>query len=80
MKRKKVGDYLSLVFYLFMAIWMLDFDNPNSLFASFICFLAFVGTLLSFSESDYCKRASRRLSRVTLILSLIFLIKVLFSI
>lgn len=76
MKNKKIGDYVLSVLYLFIAIWLLFSDFPFNYFASFILFLAALMNWLKTVETDYCQRASRRLSQVVLFLSLFLLIKI----
>ncbi|MDQ4120510.1 MAG: hypothetical protein M3209_03585 [Acidobacteriota bacterium] len=80
MKREKIGDYLSSVFYLLLAIWLLNSDFPEKYFSAFIVFLAAAQSFIHTIETDYCQRLSHRLSRVVLFLSLFLLIKVWFSI
>lgn len=80
MKRKKIGNYLSAVICFLIAIWLLDFDNPDKLFGAFLSFLASIQALLQNGESDYYRRFSYRLSRVILFLTLFFLIKLWLSV
>lgn len=80
MKRKKIGDYIYLVLYLLVTIWLLNSDFPEKYFAAFIAFLAAVQSFVHTIETDYCRRLSRRLTRVGLLLALFLLIKVWFLI
>lgn len=80
MKNKKIGDYILSVLYLLTAIWLFFSDFPFNRFAAFILFLTALMTYLKTVETDYCRRASRRLSKVILFLSLFLLIKIWFLI
>ncbi|HEX8267992.1 MAG TPA: hypothetical protein VF596_21515 [Pyrinomonadaceae bacterium] len=80
MKSKKIGDYILSGLYLLSAIWFLYSDIPYNYFAAFLLFLTALMTWLKTIETDYCQRASLRLSRVILFLSLFLLIKVWLSI
>ncbi len=76
MKRRKIGNILSAVLYFLIALWLIDFDNPDKLFAAFITFLAAIQSWIKDNESDYSQRLARRLSRVILFLTLFLLIKI----
>lgn len=80
MKRKKIGYCISTIFYLLLALWLVNSESPEKFFAAFIVFLAAVQSLFRTFESDYCRRLSNRLERVILFLSLFFLIKIWLSI
>ena len=80
MKKEKIGNYISAIVSLFIAIWLLNSEMPHKYFAAFICFIAAVQSYTRTIETDYCQRLSRRLTRVGLFLTLFWLIKILLSI
>lgn len=80
MNGKKILNYFFAIVFFLMTIHFLTSDLPHKYLLAAIVFLSSVQGLLNANENDYRRRLSRRLSTFGLILTLILLVKMLFSI